>query len=465
MNTFSESSPLKRLYGPEAYGPEPVTSWWEASAPPLSFETPQLAGETQADIAIIGGGYTGMSAAIELAEAHGAKVVVLDAARPGWGASGRNGGFCCFGGTRLDPAGLIARHGLEATREVVGAQVRSIDFVASRIEALGLDVDRHGEGEVLFVHREKFIDEVREEASLYRDKLGIAAAYWDNDRCREAGLPGDLWHGGFFLPHGFGLHPLKYLRGLAEAAIRLGVVIHGGSEVHAVDETSDGVVLTTPGGTVRARAAIVATNGYLSENLPGWFGGRFMPVLSNILVTRPLTDDERAAHGWTGDMICADTRALLHYFRMLPDGRMMFGGRGGTATDPASVAKMRDTLRRAFDRMFPNWANVETTHFWNGLLCMPSDMKAFCGQVPGSARVFASMGYCGSGVAMSSLLGTATAQMAIQATTANEPGRIAVPDSIPSVFRKPPARFPFAAFRNLGLKLAYGVFTLRDEYL
>lgn len=457
---------LDRLFGAEAYDPQAAPSWWEASAPPMTFETPRLDGEARADVVIVGGGYTGLSAALELVTNHGMDVVVLDAARPGWGASGRNGGFCCFGGTKLEGYQLIARFGLEGARDLTRAQVAAIDAVDQRIDTLGLEVDRHGKGEVLFVHRKKFVDGVKEEAALYRDKLGVEAAYWDNERCQAEGLPGDLWHGGFYLPHGFGLHPLKYLRGLAQAVHQNGVRIHGDSEVLDVREGADGVTLTTAHGSVKARAVLFATNGYLAENLPEWFAGRYMPALSNILVTRPLTQTEREAHGWTGDMMCADTRALLHYFRVLPDGRMMFGGRGGTATDPASVAKMQRGLRRAFDRMFPAWTHVETTHFWNGFVCLSADRTAFVGRVPQSERSFASLAYWGGGVSMASWMGERAGEMIATSLRRNKADGPATPGpSVPDAFLTPTPRFPFARFRRLGLKLAYGVFTLRDEWL
>ncbi|MCB1480127.1 MAG: FAD-binding oxidoreductase [Rhodobiaceae bacterium] len=457
---------LKRIFDGEAYDPAPAQSWWEESAPPPTFGTPALEGGTTADAVIIGAGYTGLSAALELATRHGMDVVVLDAARPGWGASGRNGGFCCFGGTKYGADDLIATFGADGARDVVRAQVEAIDTVDRRIDELSLDVDRHGKGEVLFVHREKFVAGIREEAKTLREALGVDAQYWENERCREAGLPGDLWHGGLYLPHGFGLHPMKYVRGLADAAHKAGVRIHGDSEVRDARETADGVVVSTPGGQVKARTVLYATNGYLAENLPEWFAGRYMPVLSNILVTRPLTSGERRAHGWTGDMICADTRALLHYFRVLPDGRMMFGGRGGTATDPASLAAMQKRLRHAFDRMFPAWANVETTHFWSGFVCLSSDRTAFIGRVPGTERSFASLAYWGGGVSMGSWMGERAGEMIASSLTRNNANKdFKFRSRVPDAFLRPTPRFPFAGFRRLGLRLAYAMFTLRDEHL
>ena len=457
---------LKRIFDAEAYETSPVQSWWEDSAPPLSFEAPALDGEAKADVVIIGAGYTGLSAALELVHRHGMDVVVLDAARPGWGASGRNGGFCCFGGSKFGADELIATFGADGARDVVRAQVEAIDTVDKRIDDLKLDVERHGRGEVLFVHREKFVGGIKDEAKIYREALGVDAQYWENERCREAGLPGDLWHGGLYLPHGFGLHPMKYLRGLAETSRKAGVRIHGGSEVREVHETADGVIVSTSQGRVKGRAALFATNGYLAENLPEWFAGRYMPVLSNIIVTRPLSQQERAAHGWTGDMICADTRALLHYFRVLPDGRMMFGGRGGTATDPASLEAMHRRLRHAFDRMFPAWTQVETTHFWSGFVCLSSNRTAFIGRIPQSERSFASLAYWGGGVSMGSWMGERAGEMiAASLTRSSATKDFRFRSTIPQAFQRPTPRFPFAGFRRMGLRLAYAMFTLRDEYL
>lgn len=344
--------------------------------------------------------------------------------------------------------------------------MEAVDTVARRIEDLSIQADTHGRGEILFVHRAKLVKGVREQARIYRDELGLEAQYWENERCRQEGLPGDLWHGGLYIPSGFGLHPLKYARALARAAHEGGVRIHGHSEVTDVRETADGVTVSTATASVKARAVLFATNGYLAENLPQWFAGRFMPVMSNILVTRPLSAQERAAHGWTGDAICADTRALLHYFRVLPDGRMMFGGRGGTRTDAASQAAMKKRLRHAFDRMFPAWRDVETTHFWSGFVCLSASRSAFIGPVPGTRRCHASLAYWGGGVSMGSWLGERAGEMIGAELGARTPGAgVRALSRVPEIFRRPPPKFPFPAWRRPGLKLAYGLFTLRDEWL
>jgi len=136
--------------------------------------------------------------------------------------------------------------------------------------------------------------------------------------------------GALTIPIGFGLDPAKYARGLAQAALDKGARLFTNSPVIRITaQRAGGYLLTTPNGTVTARKILIATNGYSSDDLPDWLHARYMPVQSSVLVTRPLTDAELGSAGWTSDQMCYDTRNLLHYFRLMPNRRFLFGMRGG----------------------------------------------------------------------------------------------------------------------------------------
>ena len=184
-----------------------VGSYWEASAPPLNRATPPLEGAAACEIAVIGAGYTGLTAALALAEDEGAEVAVLEAGEPGWGASGRNGGFCCLGGAKLDYGAMVKRYGLEETRRFFQIQVEAIDLVTDfcRRRAIGADVT--GSGEIILAHKANRLAGLRAERGLIRDLFGMDCPLLTPQDLAGRGLAAAAFHGGLLLPVGAGLHP------------------------------------------------------------------------------------------------------------------------------------------------------------------------------------------------------------------------------------------------------------------
>ncbi|ADZ69718.1 NAD(P)/FAD-dependent oxidoreductase [Polymorphum gilvum] len=429
-----------------------IGSFWEGTVGAIA-EDPPLSGDVEADVAIVGAGFTGLSAALKAASA-GASVRVLEAARVGWGASGRNGGFCCMGGSKRSAQDLVARYGRDEARRFVRFQLQAIDTVEQRLADWSLDVDRHSDGETILAHRPSALKGLAEEAAFLNDAFGLGAEILSREGLADRGMAGPDFFGGMHVPHGFALNPMKYVQGLAAAARAAGAVLNARSAVTAIRPGGGRWHLQTPEGTVAARRVILAGNGYSREDVPDWLAGRLLPVLSNILVTRPLTQGELAAQGWTSPRMAADTRTLLHYFRLLPDRRFLFGMRGGIFGTAREHAAMHRRIRADFARLFPAWARVEESHFWSGHVCLALDLNPFIGEVPGWPGVFAAMAYHGNGVSMASLAGEAAANLALSLARA---------DDLPAVVRAPLRRFPAPALRRLYLQGAYWWYGLKDR--
>ena len=451
------ASPLRRLYEPDAYQTTTLPrSFWADSVGALpACQAAPTADTLKTDIAIIGGGYTGLSAALRLAQS-GRSVSVFDAGRPGWGASGRNGGFCCLGGS-IHSFGILAKQfGEDASRQFATHQRAAIDLVAHRISNWQANVDRHSDGEMVLAHKASRIEDLHEEARELSHFTDIKSTFHTADSLREMGMNANGVAGGLHVKAGFGLHPFKYLAALHKACLAAGVQIFEQAEIQDIDETPANVILQCGDCRITADHAIIATNGYSAENLPQWLAGRLLPVISGILVTRPLSDSEWRAQGWTSDMMAYDTRVLLHYFRKLPDGRFMFGGRGGLNATPDGQKKARATLIREFHTMFPAWRNIEITHHWNGLACLSQSYRPFVGKITSQQRIWASLAYHGNGVAMASYCGDLLAQ--------HITGKVTIGDIGP-IMGTPPKRFPFAGLRRQYRWMAYAAYGLRDRFL
>ena len=422
-----------------------VDSYWEASADPLGLETPPLMGEETCEVAVIGAGFTGLSAARELAE-NGVDVRVLEAGHVGWGASGRNGGFACIGSHKLSYGKMIRSYGLDATRAYYENMRQSVALVRDNISALGIDAWASGDGEVTLAHLPSRVEELRAEQDFLMKTFGQKTEFLSKQELEVSGLDGPGFHAGLKTPVGFGLHPLNYVRGLARGAARAGVKIHAQSQLIRWDESADGHRLHTRDGLLRARKGIVASNGYTPEDVSTRHAGRLMPALSSILVTRPLTEEERKAQGWTSPLMAYDSRMLLHYFRLLPDGRFLFGGRGGTDASESGEAAYRHVLTKAFHELFPAWAPVEITHYWRGFVCLANDLVPYIGPLDEGKTVWTAIAYHGNGVAMGTWSGRAVARLLMKKAAREE---------VSPVLTRRLSRFPLPAFRPLYLKGAY----------
>ena len=434
---------MRRLFEPGAYAADPG-SYWAKTVPPQVW--PRLDAPLSVDVAVIGGGFTGLNAALTLAQS-GAQVAVFEAERPGWGASGRNGGFCCLGGALLTKATLARQHGAEEATLWDAAEKASVAHVARLLSDHAIGADTHSNGETLLAHSARAWRRLQDEAQTEDAEARLLPP----DQLTAEGLDGP-WFGGLTRPVGFALNPLKYHVGLSQAAQDAGALVFASSPVTRLTRAS-AWQLTVNRQSVTADRVVLATNGYSCEDLPEWLRARTLPVQSSVIVTRVLTEAERQAAGWWSDQMAYDTRNLLHYFRRLPDGRFLFGMRGGLTARPLEQRAVARRIRRDFARLFPAWKDVEIAHDWSGLVCLLSSGVPFVGPVPDAPGLLAALGFHGNGVAMGSYAGHLVAGQ-ITGVGADGPS--------PAFLRQPPGRFPFGRYRRGLLRPAYLLADLFD---
>jgi glycine/D-amino acid oxidase-like deaminating enzyme len=389
-----------------------------------------------ADVAIVGAGLTGLSAALHLAR-KGAKVQVFEQETVGWGASGRNGGMAT-GGLGIGLRDAIARYGFDTAKSYLQTYHDAVDTVEELVDEERIDCHFARTGKLILASKPAHFDGLGKLHEIMSGRLGYETHLVPKSEIHSE-VDSDRFHGAMTDAKSAGLHVGKFTKGLAEAAARIGVTIHEKAPVEQVRRlggTKHEVV--TPRGTVQADQVLVATAGYTRRPFR-WQQVRIAPVGSFIIVTEPLGEDvcDRLL---PNRRMASNTVNLLNYFRITPDHRLLFGGRARFAmSNPQSDEKSGRILQKAMTEVFPQLANARVDYCWGGLVDMSMDRMVHAGERDG---LFYSLGYSGHGVQMATYMGKQMAEYMNGKSDAN-PWRDLPFKRIPGHFG-PPWFLPFA---------------------
>jgi glycine/D-amino acid oxidase-like deaminating enzyme len=367
--------------------------WWEAAR----LEGPiDIALPTSCDVAIIGAGYAGLSAALTLARS-GRSVVVLDADAPGWGASSRSGGMIGHG-HRLSYADLIERFGPEKAKDLVREGIASLDFTENLIADEKIDAGLLWCGRLRGAWTDADFAAMRRDADALRRDFGMPIDDLSKADVRRE-LAADCYQGGLlFRAHG-GVHPALLHRGLLQCARAAGAMVAGHTPVTAVRREAKGAVVETARGNIVAGEVVATTNGYSGRATPA-LARRVVAIPSFLIATEPLGRDRVRSLIPNGRMI-VETRATHRYYRPSPDGtRIVLGGRA--ALHPIDLDEAAGWLLKELRAIFPSLQVARISHVWTGNVAMTRSDLPGIGQRDG---IWYALGCNGSGVAMMPYLG------------------------------------------------------------
>lgn len=375
------------------------TSYWSDST-----DFPKLAAPDQlpnrVDVAIVGGGYTGLSAARELA-LLGAHVAVFEAHSFGWGASSRNGGQVLTG-AKLGASALLKRFGRERARAFFASSLEAIDYVEALIRAENIACDFARRGHVELAYKPAHFAHYAHEAEVLSRDFGHAVSLLDK-HALSTEIGSQSYFGGLRDDASAGLHPGKFVAGLTTAAQRAGAQLFERTPVGAV--TSQGV--TTARRAVRADRVLIATNGYTSALTP-WLQRRIVPVGSYVIATAPLSED-RIAEISPRSRMFFDSKNYLYYWRTTADRRLIFGGRAEFVAPTAeSTRRSLADLRAGMHYVYPQLKDTPIEYVWGGTLGFSFDLLPHAGVT--SDGLHYAMGCGGHGVALLTHLGACCAQ-------------------------------------------------------
>ena len=365
------------------------------------------------DVAIIGGGYTGLSAALTLAK-QGVDVAVLEAETIGWGASSRNGGMALTG-LKLPMQSVIKNYGRELAKQLFQCSIDSVSATEQIIKEENIDCGFARYGHLLTANKPKHYDALKEEVDFMAKEFNHAVKVIPPNELRSE-IGSDLYHGALVDEVSGGLNPAQYVAGLARAAEKAGAKLHARARVNRLERSGERFSIQTERGSLSAKSVFVATAGY-TGNSTKRLQKKVIPIGSFIIATERLSD-ELANELSPKNRMIFDYKHYLNYFRLW-DNRMIFGGRAAFFPETENtIANSAEILRREMIQVYPQLKDAKVDYVWGGTLDFAFDMMTHVGEDDG---VFYSLGYAGHGVAMGTYLGKTVAEAMMKGNIKEHP--------------------------------------------
>jgi len=404
------------------------------------------------DVVVIGAGYTGLSAALHLARDFAVQPLVLEANQTAWGCSGRNAGFVLKSSGRKPYAQMQKQWGDAVMRGVYHEFCAGLDLVRGLI-AEGIDCEQQDAGYLRVAHKPAMLAQLQAQARLLSNTFGYDVELLSRAEVHQRFVADQQSFGALRFNDAFGVNPLKLAYGYQRLARAAGARVHTASPVVQWQTAGGRQILVTPQAVVRAKKVILATNGYTSKQLHPGVNDRTLPVLSQIIVTEPLSAAQLAACNLLTSQVVMDTRALKYYYRKLPDNRILFGGRGAItgadAANPFYAARLLQVLKQSF----PALQDIGYDYQWSGWICMSLDDIPHIHQADADGNVVYSMGYCGSGLSFSAQAGKRPAEKVMGISAPSLP-----------IFNTPLPKFPLAPLRRVGQWGYFHYGRLKDQW-
>ena len=445
---------MTNLYHEDIYKFEkPVKSYWESTIDTNNnYKT--LDTDINTNVVVIGGGYTGLSCALSLVKKHNEDVVLLEAGHIGWGSSGRNAGFCCIPPAKMSVKKMFNKYGKTETKKFFQNTIEGSNFTKSIIKEYDIDCDLTGDSNFEVAPHPSYFENIKEEAETYKKEFGIETEVFTREEFNEIGHGGNEQFGAMSYKPGFAINPLKFLIGLAKAGNEAGVKIFQKSKVTKIEKVNGKYKIISNNQIINANKIVMATNGFYKDDIFPKLNNMILPVISNIIITRPLTNEEIESHNFITRNPVLNIRNLLFYYRLLKDNRFLFGARGDLIGSEESSLEKSKQMEKQMKNVFPKWSEVNIDFHWRGLVAVTTKFSPSIGKLDDD-EIYYSFGYQANGVNTAPWSG-------------NELTKLIVSNSkdlnISKIYKGLPSRFPFPKLRLFYLKLALAYYKFKDKY-
>jgi len=444
---------MSNLYHKDIYKfEEPIKSYWETTVDTKDTYD-KLAKNIQTNIVVIGGGYTGLSCALSLAKNYKEDVVLLEAGHIGWGSSARNAGFCCIPPAKMSVEKMFKKFGKEETKKFFKNTVEGSNFTKDLIKEYNIDCDLTGDRNYEVAPHPSYFKSIKDEALLYKKEFGIETKVFSQEEFNEIGHRGEEQFGALSYKPGFAINPLKFLLGLTKQAKESGVNIYQNSKVRKIEKNSGKFNIIANDHIITSNKIVMATNGFYQDNLFPKLNNMILPVISNIIITRPLTNDEIKSHNYVTHNPVLNIRNLLFYYRLLKDNRFLFGARGDLVGSEQSSMIKSKKMENQMKKVFPNWKNTKIDYHWRGLVAVTRKFTPSIGKLEGD-EIYYSFGYQANGVNTAPWSGNELAKLIVSNSKELK---------ISKFYKGLPKKFPFPSLRLLYLRIALLYYRLMDK--
>jgi glycine/D-amino acid oxidase-like deaminating enzyme len=391
----------------------------------------------QVDVAIIGGGYTGLSAARTLAK-NGVKVTVLEANTIGWGASSRNGGMVLTG-LKLGMQSVMKKYGRDLAKQLFRCSLEAIDTVEQIVREENIDCGFRRYGHLLTANKPKHYSALKEEVEFMQKEFNHKLKLLSKTE-QHSEIGSNLYHGALLDECSGGLNPAQYVTGLAQAAANAGATLHARARVKRLERRENRFLVETERGLLSAESVLIGTSGYTGK-ITNKLQKKIIPIGSFIIATERVSDDlikELIPH----NRMIFDSKHFLNYFRLWDD-RLIFGGRAAFFPETSNtIQRSAEILRRDMIQVYPQMKDVKIEYVWGGTLDFAFDMMPHVGEADG---IYYSLGYAGHGVAMATYLGKTVAEAMIKGNVKAHPfASFAFPGAPLGLYNGFPWFLPFA---------------------
>ena len=445
---------MKNLYHSDIYKfNTPVKSYWEeTSNEKLNLE--KLTKNINCEIVVVGGGYTGLLCAINLIENYNLDVILIEAGKIGWGASSRNGGFCSFPPIKTSFKKLQKIYGKEETKRFFRNAVEGSNYTKDIISNYNIDCDVTGESNFIVAHHPNKFKQIKEQAEVYKSEFGIETELYSKEEFNKFGHGGNEQFGALSYKPGFAINPLKFVNGITKYALSKKLKIFEHTLVDKINKNNGYYTLKSKEGSVKAKKVVVATNGFYQEGLVPQLNSRILPVISNIIVTRKLTDKEIDLHNFKTFSPIVNTKNLLYYYRKLPDNRILFGTRGDFIGSDQSNLDRAKIMEKFFKNIFPDWASISIDYNWRGLIAMSQKLTPSIGKIE-NEEIYYGFGYHGVGVSSAPWTGYQLSKLVFSSNSKNL--------NISKIYKGLPKKFIFPKLRIFYFRLAVLFYNIKDK--
>ncbi|TLX45674.1 oxidoreductase [Pseudoalteromonas phenolica] len=423
-------------------------SYW-ASTQSLPNLLPTLTSDTNCDVVIIGGGFSGLLTAYYLATEHQQECILLEANQVGFGASARNAGFVLKGSGRLSYPQMANKWGMDVCQSIYGEFTEAVQRVEDLIKSQQIACDPQPKGYLKIAHNQQAFAGLKAQAEFLQKHLSSDAEFVSVEELKTGYMNNHQAYGAMRLPDGFGIHPLKLVLGYKKMAMEAGVKIYEHTLASNINETGSHVTLKANGFNIQAKKLVISGNAYNSKVTSPVINNRYLPILSSIMVTNPLTQDQLQSSGLKTHQVTMDTRTLKYYYRLLPDNRLLFGGRGAIFAKDQNKPTYLNNLKKGLADCFPTLSNISHDYYWHGYIAAALDDMP---HVTVQGNIGYTLGYCGAGVSFSAQAAYRLAQQIAGVTVPNLP-----------LYRTPLPYLPFPSLRRFGQWGYYQYAQLKDK--